>query len=421
MSIDILSRAGISVNIQNALNTCILFIRHILKKIDTRHLNFIAVCCAAFFLPHSKALTNIFLGLSFLLWVYNLSTGRAKWKAPSISKIPAIFLFFMLLSVSTSKNVPVSVKFLPFYLKMAIPYILLSIIISMRELKIVIYLLLISMPLSIIGSGLQYFGGVERLSGFLGFYGTYAEILQLIGAICFAFTIVCLCHKSPRAYIFGTFFLINLLLLSLTLTRSALLAFLLSMILISALSPVPLKKKLLGLVLIFVIGSSFYVFLGRKRGIDSIRFRDMSSQRRRIMLAVGAEMVKDNVFFGVGPDCTKFEYRRYVPQGVQMRWEGHLHSTYLELPAQSGFPALLSFLAIYCSIWYACFKIYRNASAGGIFGSALSLGILGGLTGFGASGIVNCNFFDSQVAALFWFLTGIVFVLKEHKSKVFSK
>jgi O-antigen ligase len=90
----------------------------------------------------------------------------------------------------------------------------------------------------------------------------------------------------------------------------------------------------------------------------------------------------------------------------------HLHSTPLQLAFDRGLPMLVLWLWLMSAFWLHVADAERSARDSSDTNThGLLLGILGALTGFLASSLVNYNFGDAEATMLFWFLMGLAVVL----------
>ncbi|HEY0725065.1 MAG TPA: hypothetical protein VGD41_13930, partial [Pyrinomonadaceae bacterium] len=85
----------------------------------------------------------------------------------------------------------------------------------------------------------------------------------------------------------------------------------------------------------------------------------------------------------------------------------HLHSTPLQLAFDRGLPMLALWLWLVIAFWLFVARSERSAADLSDTNSyGIQLGILGALTGFLVSSLVNYNYGDAEVAMMFWFLMG---------------
>ncbi|MGD9629553.1 MAG: O-antigen ligase family protein [Pyrinomonadaceae bacterium] len=248
-----------------------------------------------------------------------------------------------------------------------------------------------------------------RAAGFYGHFTTYAEVLQLIGALAVGLLVA-------GVMLGATLRLKGLLAVSvlgisaallLTVTRASQLSFVIAsavivllgasrkMILFSAAAAVPIA--LIGL----------YV-LQQQRQVSFFDKNDGSIKYRQMMWRDGLRLMNEeprHLIVGVGMDSIKTHWEEWGLYDKGHQPMGHFHSTPIQLVVERGIPALLIWLivlGIYArTLWQArSFPGNRDdwRSRGIILGCA------GGLAGFFASGLVHYNLGDQEVAMVFYII-----------------
>lgn len=268
-----------------------------------------------------------------------------------------------------------------------------------------------------------------RSAGFYGHYVTFAEVLQLIGALAFGLLVsltVSVIEKRetlraaiPRLALLAVSVAGIAFALLLTVTRASQAAFIVAisvvvflcgnrkLILLSAAMAIPL-----------LIGGVYV--LQKSRNVGFVDTKDNSTTWRMTVYREGAGLWTGsprNFILGVGMDSIQrykdewglFDNGRLPP--------GHFHSTPLQLAVERGLPALLLWLAIVGVLFRSMYATIRNSEFGignsklGIphpsFAYGLLLGCLGALVGFFTSGLVHYNLGDGEVAMVFFMLMGI--------------
>jgi hypothetical protein len=257
-----------------------------------------------------------------------------------------------------------------------------------------------------------------RAAGFYGHFTTYAEVLQLIGALAFALFIAALVaggHFRNAAALAICVVGIGLALL-LTVTRASQLAFA-----ISSISTVLLgatRKILLISVAVAVPVAAISLFvLQQQRKVGFFDSKDGSIQYRQMMWRDGFRLLTDSprhLLVGVGMDSVKNRWEEwgFFDKGWQPM--GHFHSTPLQLAVERGIPALLIWLivlGIYARTLWLGLKQTKGSSDWR--GRGILLGCLGSLVGFFASGLVHYNLGDQEVAMVFFILMAMGVKLSE--------
>jgi O-antigen ligase len=142
--------------------------------------------------------------------------------------------------------------------------------------------------------------------------------------------------------------------------------------------------------------------------------------RARIsMLDVGARMVRDHPWFGVGPERIREEFPRYYPggdlvfdrtrvvaqrDGMDVFYYGHLHSNVVQIAAERGLLCLTAFFWFLLELYRSLIGRLRGADDAARW---MSLSALAALTGFVVSGFFEYNFGDSEVLLLLLFIVSI--------------
>jgi len=203
------------------------------------------------------------------------------------------------------------------------------------------------------------------------------------------------------------FFAMILLALVLSGTRAPLLGLLLSVFAIVLLNKnrrIIYFSTLIGLLL--VLFSSIYLQQSRRIGLFDEN--DDSTKYRQIVYKEAIELWTKSprhLLFGVGMDSIRVyatEWKLFDNGRLPM---GHFHSTPLQLLVERGLPAFL----IWCWIIFVYAKLLLKAisNSNEKLQRGILFGILGGVFGFLASGMVHYNLGDQEVAMVFFFLMSI--------------
>ena len=250
-----------------------------------------------------------------------------------------------------------------------------------------------------------------RASGWTRHYSTYAEILQLLVQLAFGLALANFANHRFNLWSKLSFVATALLALGVALTamRTVLVAVAFGVCVISfrGLTAKARTISLVGLLILLAIG----VFVvSQTRARDAIWLGDDSSSLRVQVARVGINRIPQHPVFGHGMDAMQRHWNEWGFPGADML---HLHSTPLQLAFDRGLPALVFWLWIIWIFWRTAAdgeKSLRDSSDTNRFG--LLLGATGAVAGFFASSMVNYNFGDGEVALVFWWLAGILVVLK---------
>jgi O-antigen ligase len=164
---------------------------------------------------------------------------------------------------------------------------------------------------------------------------------------------------------------------------------------------------------LFLILGFGAVVVWQTRANNALALRDPSSSLRYQVARVGMSRIPIHPIFGHGMDAMKEHWNEWGFPGKDML---HLHSTPLQLAFDRGLPLLILWLWMMGAFWLHISRATAKSSELSDTNSfGVLLGILGALTGFLASSLVNYNYGDGEVAMLFWFLMGIALVLTTSK------
>lgn len=249
-----------------------------------------------------------------------------------------------------------------------------------------------------------------RAAGFYGHYTTYAEVLQLIGALIFGLLVASLMLRAgtSRVAILAVCLTATAFALLLTVTRASQLGFIISSMVIVLLGA-SRKFVLIAVAIAVPLSMVGLYVLQSQRKVGFFDGNDGSIQYRQMMLRDGYRLLKENprhLLVGVGLDSIKTHWEEWGMYDKGFQPMGHFHSTPLQLAVERGLPALLIWiivLALYArTLWRALKRSGPDWRLRGIL-----LGCLGGLAGFVASGMVHYNLGDAEVAMIFYFLMAL--------------
>lgn len=134
----------------------------------------------------------------------------------------------------------------------------------------------------------------------------------------------------------------------------------------------------------------------RQRALSIVDSNDPTARDRRAMLKVGAGMIQDHPFFGVGPHMIQGEYPKYRPPEAVNPTNPHLHNVPVQIAAERGLPALFVW------IWFV-FVALRDLARQLRTGPARPVAAAGlaAVVGMLAAGLFEYNFGDSEFLMLF--------------------
>jgi hypothetical protein len=254
-----------------------------------------------------------------------------------------------------------------------------------------------------------------RVSGFYSHYETYAEVLQLIGALALGMLIAHPRKNSATArFLAGSALLIAAALL-LTSTRAAIVG-LVTAAIIMAIASFRHRAIVIAVLGVLVLMPAGLAVIEKYRGVSLFDLQEGSTAYRIEVWREAARLVKDHPIVGIGKGSEarlKEEFGLYDEGRLP---PGHFHSTPVQIATWWGLPALILYfatMAILAAESWRMARSGRNERSWSMFG--LSLGALGAIVAFNVSSLVHFNFGDGEVVMSFWLLAGIGFALRRMK------
>ena len=121
-----------------------------------------------------------------------------------------------------------------------------------------------------------------------------------------------------------------------------------------------------------------------------------TNRERPVMLEVGARMVADHPFFGVGPEMVypRFQYYHAIEPGRDA--PPHLHNVPVQIAAERGLPAVVAWLWFVAVAGRSLVKQLNRGPARAVAGAGLAA-----VVAMLAAGMFEYNFGDSEFLMLF--------------------
>jgi len=120
-----------------------------------------------------------------------------------------------------------------------------------------------------------------------------------------------------------------------------------------------------------------------------------TGRARFAMMQVGAGIVRDYPFFGVGPEMVETVYAQYrPPEGVNVT-NPHLHNVPLQIAAERGLPALGAWLVFFALTAHDLFRAFRASRH-----PVLAAAGIAALAAMATAGLFEYNFGDSEFLML---------------------
>lgn len=256
-------------------------------------------------------------------------------------------------------------------------------------------------------------GRPARAQGFFRHYIPYAEFLALFGTLAFAFALAYRHYERWVKIGFGTLFVAVVIALTLTATRAALAALLLACFITLCLRAGRIPR-LIGVATIVVVLLVAFLWFQHARG--SWASQDAGTQYRMLMWEDGVRLARAHPWVGVGMDSVHNHWNEWNIRAYQQypNLQSHFHSSYVQLAAECGLPALLAWLAILGVFLWMGYKMCGWAPNHALF-DAISLGALGSGIAMAALCVMHYVLGDSEAMMLFWFIVGITWWFYVHR------
>lgn len=262
-----------------------------------------------------------------------------------------------------------------------------------------------------------------RASGWTRHYVTFAEMLQMIAQLALGLALAHLRNHGPNRYFRVALLATAILTLGIVFTamRTVMVAFAIGATVMAWRSLRGAYKVAFTFALFFVLAFGAVV-VSQTRARDALLLGDASSSLRAQVARVGLSRILIHPVFGHGMDAMKLHWNEWGFPGTDMI---HLHSTPLQLAFDRGLPMLVLWLWLMIAFWLYTARAEKSGrDLSDTSAHGLLLGILGALTGFLASSLVNYNYGDAEATMMFWWLMGLAMVLSpdqtNHESTQFN-
>ena len=146
----------------------------------------------------------------------------------------------------------------------------------------------------------------------------------------------------------------------------------------------------------------------KDRVFSYIDLTDVTLNERIYAWHGGVNIFREYPLTGVGPENLGQVYANHRhPKDPRLRFT-HLHSNFLQTAAELGALGLLAWLAIWIAYFMAIARIYKRLDDNGS-DRALVMGSVAGIVAFLVAGVFECNYRDTEVASLVYFLMALPF------------
>jgi len=250
----------------------------------------------------------------------------------------------------------------------------------------------------IVQYGMLHFDSLgQRPRGTLGHYMTYSGTLMLVIGVAASRLVFGARDRTWPALVMPAL----VVALSLTLTRSAWVGACV------AVGVLFILKDLRLLGLLPVIAALLFAFAPdsvTNRMVSMFDLRDPSNRDRLAMARTGAAMVRDFPLTGVGPSMIPKLYAQYRDPDAVNAMNPHLHNVPLQIAAERGLPALVTWLAFIVALGYGLFRLFRTERE-----PIMAAAGLAAIASMLSAGLFEYNFGDSEFLMLFLVIVTLPF------------
>ena len=248
-----------------------------------------------------------------------------------------------------------------------------------------------------------------RIDGTFGHYMTFAGVILLIFLL--AASRLIFDRETPKLEGVVTVALLFAALL-MTQTRSAWLGLIVGSI--------PIlwswrKRYLLALPVVAVVVVLLSPQPVKDRIFSYIDLTDVTLNERIYAWHGGMNIFREYPLTGVGQENLGQVYANHRhPKDPRLRFT-HLHSNFLQTAAELGALGLLAWLAIWIAYFLAVARIYKRLGDNGS-DRALVMGSVAGVVAFLVAGIFECNYRDTEVVSMVYFLMALPFCVSSKEA-----
>ena len=243
-----------------------------------------------------------------------------------------------------------------------------------------------------------------RVHGTFGHYMTFAGVVLLIVLVALGQGIF-QPGRRQKAWILGTVVLMSAALL-MTQTRSAWLGLVAGSV---ALLWCWKRWYVLALPILLVLVLFVSPAPVKDRALSLLDMEDITMLERFKMWNGGWNIFRAHPLTGAGPDNLPLVYAEYKDPRESREYFTHLHSNVVQIAAERGAIGLITWLWIWVAYFRSVAGIYRRSSAREGPSKALIVGSLAAVIGFLVAGLFECNYRDSEVASLTYFVMALPF------------
>lgn len=362
------------------------------------------------------ALSNAFLGLALLFVL--IAWRRLPWRhlsleatdRLSLNRPLALTAIVFVVSVVTSYDIETSAAELPNLFTLTTLPLAWLLVRGESEVRRIYDLLLILMAVwSLYGIGQYLFTDygplLNRIPGPFPHYMTFSGVLLLGDCLLLARLVT---NGGRRSLLWLSFALVNVTLI-LTLTRSAWIA---AGIVLTAALWIRFRRLFvlyLGALIVLAAISAVAAPQHWQRFRSIVDVNNPSNYDRLCMLYAGSLMVEERPLFGIGPEMVARLYPIYRHPTAPRARVAHLHSTFVQLAAETGLVSLFAYLWLMGAGLLAAIRALRRDGGLTSDRADLYLGVILALVAFNVAGLFEANWRDTEVQRVVLFLLAVPF------------
>jgi O-antigen ligase len=369
----------------------------------------------------SIVLAQALLAVMLVSWVASHVLGRSRPSAPPFFALLLAYCALTLVASAFSIDPTESFRDSKQLLLFAIVPAVYDIARGPRASTVADVIISVGAAVAIIGvlqyTVLHYDNLGQRPQGTLGHYMTYSGLLMLVICVAAARLVF-----GSRDRIWPALVMPALVVaLSLTFTRNAWIGA------CAAVGLLFVMKDFRLTALLPVIVAALFVMAPQgliSRLTSTFDAQDPANQDRFAMIEIGALMIRDHPFTGVGPNMVPRVYDQYRPEYAVNQTNPHLHNVPLQIAAERGLPALAVWLGFIAVVARALFRLFRKWSRPALASDppkgtraapqsgserVLAAAALASLAAMLAAGLFEYNFGDSEFLMLLLVLITLPF------------
>ncbi|MGR3175949.1 MAG: O-antigen ligase family protein [Candidatus Scalindua sp.] len=255
------------------------------------------------------------------------------------------FMLCILLSALKSMEFSLTVKEIVRWVELIVIYFLtINLITDHKKVRVILYSMILTTAIVSVWGIINYLGGVVTIDGRQGTFSFFDHPNALAGyvnlIIPILFGMLMTCTLLWERITLGVFIMLTIATWFLTFSKSGWLSLIITMILIFFLTRT--KKKVTFLLVLLLMSFAIVFFSSNIKSYFINRVLSVRSIETRIgVYPTGFNMVKDDLFFGIGIGNYPLIIKNF-PVGAEFK-QTNLHSLYLQVFVEAGLMGLCAF------------------------------------------------------------------------------